>query len=298
MKRCMIMLTSEYPFSVEETFLESEIDFHKDSFDRIIILAIDLQKNAEKTRAVPDNTDCYNVTPIDKKLGRNIDKAVGALRIIAPSKYYKFDKAIIKSDIKKRIFFEYFCQRAEREYKYCADILKKYDFSEYDEIIIYSYWLFVTSLIGIKLKNNLEKSCKKIRLISRAHGYDLCEERNPFNYLPLRKYILENIDRVFVCSDFGVKHLADMFPEYKNKIKNSFLGTFDHGIEEYSKSDCINIVSCSHLAEVKRVDRIVSSLALVKNAKFHWTHIGGGELFDNVKKFAEEKLSNGSFEFK
>lgn len=297
-KNCLILLTSEYPFASEETFLESEINFHGENFEKIIILSIDLEKGAKKTREIPENADCYNVTPVDKKLGRLSDMFVGAVHSVIPSEYYSADREYINGDIKKRVFLEYFCRRAEREFRYCSDILDKYDFSEYDGIVIYSYWMFVPALIGVKIKDKLSTLNKNVRFVSRAHGYDLYRERNPLHYLPLRKYIMSKSDMVFTCSDDGRNYLIETYPEFENRIQTSHLGTFDHGVSgTANKNETVNIVSCSHFAQVKRLDRMVEGLALVKDIDVKWTHIGEGETRQSIETLAKEKLGHVNYHF-
>ncbi len=51
MKKCLIILTSEFPFSAGEPFLESEIKYQKQCFDKVIVLAQDLDKKEKKYRA-------------------------------------------------------------------------------------------------------------------------------------------------------------------------------------------------------------------------------------------------------
>ena len=38
MKRCLIMITSGFPYGISETYIESEVAFLKDHFERVIIL--------------------------------------------------------------------------------------------------------------------------------------------------------------------------------------------------------------------------------------------------------------------
>lgn len=300
MKRCLILLTSEFPYSDGETFLESEIGFHKDNFEKIIILAIDLQKYAKKNRSVPDNADCYNVTQVDKKAGRAKDVLFGVLNCVKPkTELYNYDKDVIGTSLKKRLFFEYFCNRAEREYGYCKEILNKYDFTQYDEVVVYSYWLFVPALIGIKIKNELSSYCKNVKCISRAHGYDLYEYRNKLQYLPLRGYILENTDNVYPCSLDGQRYLGEKYPEFSKKIKASYLGTFDRGISECKKDKAFRIISCSNILDVKRIDRIVDSLAMLKTSDLNikWIHIGDGVLRESIENSVKEKIPFADVKF-
>ena len=125
------------------------------------------------------------------------------------------------------MFFEYFCNRAVRSFGECLKALEKFDMSKYDSIMVYSYWFFVTALVGVMLKEHFSEFCSDVKLYSRAHRYDVYEDMNVLNYLPLRRYLLENCDGVFPCSNSGTEHIARRYPEYADKIKTSYLGTMD-----------------------------------------------------------------------
>ena len=63
MKKCLIMLTADYPFTVGEPFLESEMPYYSGNYDKIIILTLEKAPGAELTRKLPDNAQafkCFN----------------------------------------------------------------------------------------------------------------------------------------------------------------------------------------------------------------------------------------------
>lgn len=299
MKNCLVLLTSEYPFGKGETFLESEMPFHEKRFDKIIIIAVDAAPDSAATRTAPSNADCFNAQDGCSAHVRYIDVIRGATHIFKSSDYVKKEKKYIGGSIAKRVFLEYFLERADREYKKCAEILSGYDFSEYDSVTVYSYWLFVTAMIGSRLKDDIKKFCPRVKFISRAHRYDLYEDRNSLKYLPMREYLLDKTDAVYPCSLDGEKHLRDNFPNYASKINCSFLGTRDCGRAGASLGE-LHIVSCSNVIAVKRLDLIVESLALLKDSgiKLRWTHIGDGKLLPDIKKRAQDKLGFMQTDFK
>ena len=157
----------------------------------------------------------------------------------------------------------------------------------YKNILIYNFWFFDAARTAVLLKNRLTKK-NRVKSYSRAHRYDLYAEENSLNYLPLTEWLIKNTDYIFPCSENGREYLLKDFSKYENKIKLSFLGTVDYGIQKYTK--CIpTFISCSRLVEVKRVDRIIDSLRLLDNAgaKLKWIHFGGGMLLDNLKQKAQ-----------
>lgn len=289
MKNCLILLTNSYPFSSEESFLEPEIPYLSKEFDKVIILATGLGKDALKTRETPPDTDCYNVGKTSKRFGRLLCVSKGAVRSVLPSKTPE-DKNC--NSLKKRIFCEYFYARGEREFSLCKEVLDKYDFSQYDSVTVYSYWFFVSALVGCHICEYIADKCKNLKFVSRGHGYDVYKYANSLNYLPLREFLLERVDSVHPCSLDGEEHISSQFPDFKDKISHRYLGTQDGGISEMNDG-CFHIVSCSRMVGLKRVDRIAKALSLLQNeniCKLKWTHIGDGETMQQVKEICEEKL--------
>lgn len=298
MKRCLILITSSYPYLTQEPFLESEVPYLKNGFDKIITLAIDIGKGAKKMRATPENADCYNAATQNKTVSRSESLALGALNFVKGSEYSDCDPDA--NTFKRKMFLEYFSARAQREFKLCMKILNKYDFSQYDSITIYSYWFFVAALIGVKIREALSGKCKKIKLVSRAHGYDVYESVNALDYLPLRPYLLNKVDFVFPCSIDGENHIKKKYPVFESKIKHSYLGTPDSGINRGSENG-FHVVSCARAVPLKRLDKIAEGLAQLKDAgieNLKWTHIGDGPELEKVKKIADEKLGFMKVDFK
>lgn len=296
MKRCLILVTNLYPYSLGEAFLEPEVPFLARQFDKVITLSIGLEKNAPLTREVPENFDCYNITSLSKKINRAISLFTGAVKLLRPAKDVE-DEA--KKSIKHRAFYEYFTARGEREFALCEKILRKYDFSEYDSITVYSYWFFVAALVASKIYDKLSKECKNVRFVSRAHGHDVYREANFIGYIPKRRFLLDKVDAVYPCSVNGEKYILESYPEYADKVKHRYLGTVENGLSQMNDG-CFHLVSCSRMIALKRLDRIASALVLLdkeKLGKIRWTHIGSGETYDSVKQICDSGLENIKAEF-
>lgn len=290
MRKCLVLLTNSYPYSSEESFLEAEMPYLSKQFEKIIIFAIGLGKGEKQTRTVPENADCFNGATTSKSVSRMLSLAKGTIRAVLPFGAEREPEA--EESFKKRVFYEYFRARGEREYSQCEKFLDKYDFTEYDSVTVYSYWFFVTALIGTKIYDKLVGKCKTINLISRAHGYDVYRYANSMNYLPMRKYLLDRYDKVYPCSLDGEEYILEQFPEHEGKVVHLYLGTEDGGVSEMNDAS-FHIVSCSRMVSLKRVDRIASALALLEkttSVSVKWTHIGDGDTMDKVKAICDEKL--------
>ena len=148
-------------------------------------------------------------------------------------------------------------------------------------IYIYSYWAHRTALTGLLLKNDKYLNVKTC--FTRCHRFDIYEYATDNLYIPFRKYIYENMDKLFVISEDAKLYINSKYSTFTNeKIVISRLGTFDHGFRIPSKRSVLKIVSCSWLRPVKRVNLIFEALKDI-DIQISWTHYGSGEEFDNIK---------------
>ena len=297
MSACLIMLTNTYPFNGGEYFIENEIDIVSRYFDKIMIFALDADKNAPLTRSIPVNVSAV----ITGKYSRKRERAGDLIGAVLNMPFAGKEDG--ETDIRKKLFHEYFRKRSERQFKQVLEKLSVEELKKYDEVIIYSYWLFVSASVGVKLKEHLIKMGVTVKkVVSRAHGYDLYEERNSLKYLPEREYLLNNLDAVFTCSRDGERYLKEKYPNFAEKIYYSPLGTKDHGAVSHNKTDCFTIVTCSSLNPVKRVWRVADALSIYMGEKeIKWIHIGGsGKKLRKLENYTENKLlgKNAAFEFK
>lgn len=163
---------------------------------------------------------------------------------------------------------------------------------------MYSYWL---SRGAYSISNyNINRDYKIKKIISRAHGYDLYEERNPTRYLPFRNFISSNLDEIHFISEHGLDYFKNKYKFSNVNLKEhiSRLGTFNPNElrkKIYDKNK-ICVASCSSIIDVKRLDLIIDILANL-NLNLKWIHIGDGKLYNEMKKKAEEKLKNKEYEF-
>lgn len=157
-----------------------------------------------------------------------------------------------------------------------------------DGVIYYSYWYFWKCYAITGIIDRYPSS----RIITRAHGYDLYDDVRPSGYQPFKEAMDEKLDRVVFISEHGRDYYLDRYGvEDKTKYVLSCLGTKDHGVyDQYTRSDRLNIVSCSHINSVKRVHLIVQALALINDIKVNWMHYGDGDRAGEVKRLAEELL--------
>ena len=163
--------------------------------------------------------------------------------------------------------------------------------------LIYTYWNNYATLGGIIHKIHSQNN---IKIISRIHRYDLyLTSRNNF-YQPFKFFMNMHLDKLFFISQEGKDYFIDKYAKIdSNKYIVSRLGVNDNGFLEFSPEESLKIISCSYLSPVKRINKIIDSIALIDFCKIEWHHIGDGNLFDEIWEYANFKLnSNKNITFK
>lgn len=130
-----------------------------------------------------------------------------------------------------------------------------------------------------------------VKCITRAHRYDIFDDQVVYRSHYFRKLTLSKLESVFVCSKDGSNYIRRYFPQFKDKIKVSYLGStklYDVLSEASSNSNEITFLSCSRCHPVKRVPLIyvfLSHLAYrYPNFEFKWIHVGDGEELKSVEE--------------
>lgn len=285
----MLMLTKFYPFGTGEAFIENEIKVMAEYYERVVIIACEVPSSITESRKLPSNVIAYKIQAEKKE--KNI--VLGIINSHFRGEPFKSEIQKCNSLIKKG-FLAYFEEKSQKIFKQimddgCLELVTQ------EPYVLYSYWLFTTARVGTLIAEKI----KPVRMITRAHRYDLYEEKNKANYLPYREFFLESYNDIFPCSDNGTAHLKTLFPQYSSKIKTAFLGTLNHGEGKGSTDGVFRIVSCSRVEPVKRVDKIVEALSLLenKNMKIEWAHIGDGSGYEELKEKAKKSLSSIKYIF-
>ncbi|APT76106.1 hypothetical protein LN42_06720 [Marinitoga sp. 1137] len=280
-RRKLFLFTNKFPYDKDEEFLETEIPILANYFDIIIVPRYPLGN----IRPIPENVEIDNFF-IDYLSNRKIS-------ILGLTRFHKFIKEFINS--KKIISYK------SLEYFGMEFLLKKWykKYSIDSTVIFYSYWL-ASQAYGLTQLN--KNSNYKHIVISRTHRWDLYEDANIYHYLPLRKEILKDIDKVFCISDDGKNYLTKKYPEYSDKFEVSRLGVLPQtNLNKGSKDDMFRIVTCSDLVPFKRVHLVVEALSILGkkvNKRILWSHIGKGPLKEEIEELANKLLSKTNIEYK
>ena len=274
-KKKMILVTHGFPFNdSERSFLTEEVKLLEKEYD-LTILAVGEQ--GSEMKLVHSLSGRFRVVRFSFRQGRSLVRTVRSLT----------DKDAVKEmcsylpNLKKAKKVLGFVNRSGALEDAMERIVKKYGAD-----IIYTFWCIHETYAAIKLK----KKYPHLRIVSRAHGYDLFKHRALGGIQPMHLCVADKADLLAFVSINGEKYFRREFPG-RAETTVSYLGT--SGCKKLSP-DRVNsfvIASCSNVIPLKRIDRITQALALVKDISIHWIHIGGGEIFEAVKQQAEATLS-------
>lgn len=290
MKKLLIIISSAYPYRKSEDYLSNEMTYIK-GFEKIICFPTTVygKKNIYDINnypSPPSHIKFYNsLLSFKQKLIPNLSYIVthkffyNELFVIIKHPQNLFPK--IKNLLRTTL-------QATHSYLEIKKIIQNLNSKQEYEIYLYSYWMVNTALTSILLEKDSSLNIKTA--FTRCHRFDIYEEANKIQYIPYRKYILSNINKIYAISDDAKIYLEKKYPKLTSqKIQISRLGTFDHGINISPKqTNMIKLVSCSWLRPVKRVHLIFEALDEL-NIPIEWTHFGDGEEMPNLQQRIKNK---------
>lgn len=285
----LVLFTASYPYdvAVEYAFLDSSIQYLSAQFKRVIIVPADARG---ERRPTPDNVEIdLSYSPIHLATPEpppvKVRSAVSAWE--SPVLFQEvFRRPAVLSHIRLLKILSMFVGSALRTRDWVDQFIRTKDL-DVRRTLFYTYWLDVTTL-GLGLA---KKKYPGMKLVSRAHGWDLYEERAYRSYLPCRRMMLKFLDRLFLISDHGKQYISRRYPWIAPICEVHRLGIQDpKRLAEPSTDGVFRIVSCSMMVPVKRLSLLVKGLAFLGNLqahrKFEWHHLG-----DGVRRAAIEDLS-------
>lgn len=285
--KLLLILTASFPFDSGEEFLENELRYAR-GFDRILVCPCGLNENSVQTRTLPKGVESVPL----KRLPASKKEYASVLRMpCVRSELFELLRSGRFSFARMHECL-FFMQNARRIFQ---ALTQEKTVLSADDVTIYSYWFYDAAAAGALLTEFLRSKGKKAKLISRAHGFDIHEERSDFHYLPMRKFLLESASAVYPCSDEGTQILHNCFPQYAEKVHTAHLGTRDEGYRG-GKRDEFHLLSCSYMVPVKRLHLIAKALSKA-DFPIRWTHIGSGPMKAKLKKLAKSLPSCVTVDF-
>lgn len=143
--------------------------------------------------------------------------------------------------------------------------------------VVYTYWWDLWTYGAQLLKGEGVG-----HVVTRAHGYDLYEHRQPSGFLALKRSLGPALDGFLAISRDGVQTALD-YGLPPGRVQLAPLGvTIPDTTAPTSPEGQLHLVSTATLNPVKRIDRMVDALGQLcrhhPGLELHWTHFGDGPL--------------------
>lgn len=301
MKQKLFLFTNSFPYGKgEKTFIYSELQCLKQKFEITIISAATLEeKNKKNLETILEN----DVNVLHYGLGDV--RGIEVLRYVFSFMKRSINWREVISILKSRKFF---LSRLKKSLFFYASAKKFHDwllengvFDENNLNIYYTYWYtHITLALVLEKKEQTD-----MKIVTRAHGYDLYEERNSACWQPYKRIISEDLNGIFLISRHGYDYFYSRFWEKGMKINCSVcrIGTSTQELMvKENIEDIFCIVSCSNIVPVKRLDLLIEGLALLRpsDKKVIWIHYGDGPDRKECEKLARNRIvqKNVVYEFK
>lgn len=283
--RTLILLTNVFPFHDWEPFLETEIAYLT-GFAAIEVFSLSVTDEHARIRRTIENplVDVHRV-----RRRPHWRYALGAPRVVFHQEFWSELGMLRRTGaftFPRLIELTAFLSRAIIEARDVVRTLR--DKGVKGRPILYAYRFYYQPYLAHLVAQSLREGV----IVARAHRADLYEEVSPTGYLPLRKWSLRHVKRLWLVAEHGRRYLAERYPDCADVLEVSYLGSRNEfGIASRSQSRRpLRLVTCSTMVPVKRLDRLVRALGLVDPGSVEWVHYGDGPLRDELVALAAQEL--------
>lgn len=282
----LLLFTQEFPFGTSETFLEPELPHLAAAFERVTLVP---RWCPGQPRSLPTGI-AVDATLADS---HRVHSRAGSLaRSLADARFYgelhRRPATLLQPAAADRLVGH--VASASRVESWLAQRITAASI-HLERTLCYTYWLWVETIA----LGRLRRRHPGMRIVSRAHGYDVYPERHRPPYIPLQAHALSAADVTFAVSSHGCRRLRDMHAHAAGRIEVSRLGVRDPGARSRRSSDgTLRLLTCSRIEEVKRLDRAVAAIASLARRRpelsIDWTHFGDGSLATTIRALAHRTL--------
>lgn len=282
----VVILTNAFPYHPGEQFLEDEIGYWARQSDAITTVLPAVAEGSPRPLPPGVAMDLSMVKPGTARRLPYIARAVFSRLFRNELRYLRqSDKLCRRTVVRAMLHVSKVMQQ--------ADALVSYARRNGVIDVAYSYWNDTQAYAAVLARGRGAVR----RVVTRAHGIDLYQERRFHDYMPLKRQFIGSFDRIFALSTEAQGYLKRTYAAPPEKITIIPLGVpLVPGLSQPSPDGSLHIVSVSFCLPVKRMDRIIEGLRLFASKhetfKVRWTHIGAGPLLDEMREMAQARLGD------
>jgi len=286
MKKRLLLITNGYPFGESERgFLGAEAKLLASCFD-LVIMALDNQDKLLYPTEGITYIEQYRFSSFRQTLAFRALPQVFEWKTFQEA--WRFAKAKKFSDpvskLRRTLYYRFNVWEMEQQ------IARLIETQKID--IVYTYWCTECTVAAAKLK----KRFPHLKVVTRFHGMDLYEDRTPENWQFFRKEIARGADALCFACEYGRTYFQKRWgTEFAEKMHLNYLGSTDRGLQSAPETEILQIISCSNLFPLKRVNLIIDALALLPDSvQVEWNHFGDGILREKLEQLAKDRFQNRS----
>lgn len=286
----LFYFTNTFPLGLSPHWKKLEIDAISNSKKFYHIHVIPFIKEGNSIHEYAPTKDVTIHPPILKKWPKFTIKRT--IECFLTKRFFTILKYLILEGAfsNKQRFIKFLSAINSSEALFNSSVFKEHLSTNNEQKTLYFFW-------GVNAAHAVPFLSKKFRkIIVRYHGYDLFEERNN-GYIPLRKFQLKKVNLALYVSGQGLNYQESRYPTLKFDSDVCHLPVLTSETKSSYLKGTFNLLSCSHMVNIKRLDRLVDALSLIENCVINWTHIGDGELFKTIKEKATNLPSNIQYNF-
>lgn len=253
----VLLLTESFPYhDDEDTFLPQEVGFLTERFN-LVIAPCDVSTGP----AFPMPPGVAVVTELAHRLGVRGLPAGSLLRALGQRRFWR--------EVRRTGAWPWHARAFATVAVWTARALTVADWvgrwfavqpTSQRPVAIYTWWANAAAVGALWADTG-------VPVVTRAHGADLYPEQSRVGFIAYQSTVIENCAAVLPDGQRGVAHLVTAYPEARPRVRVAYLGTPDPGFRtDLSADGRLRIVSCSGVVPVKRVEVILTALALLTSA--------------------------------
>jgi colanic acid/amylovoran biosynthesis glycosyltransferase len=251
----LFLLTSTFPYGQGETFVANELVYLASGFSQVHILTAHPPDST--ARPVPPNVTVDSLNPEapwpDRLSGAWIAEVFKAFW-----RHPHCAKVALKS---------WWISKG-----YALSLIRcmhRYSSEDEPTPVVYAYWMSEVAMAGIHAGSQITA-----RVFSRAHNWDLYEERHPYHYLPFRAFLAKHLHASFPISEDGERQLVARGFQCVTLARLGVQRMLENPPTEVGEE--VVLISISSLTPVKRVDALIEALQDFERGELRWLHFGDG----------------------
>lgn len=260
-KQKLYLLMQAFPIKPRETsFISPELPYLKENFD-VTVVPLEQCSHSLAARAAALAKSLFSPMPY-KQAAQGAKQGKNPIKVFAFSLFVLWRAKTYAAYLEKNVFTA-------------------------KNAIVYGYWYNEIVLSGLLNK----KRHPDYKYITRCHGYDVYDFRVPGGLQPYKEFMDGRLDKIVFACEHAKRYYLDRYNKADaDKYPVFHLGVPQKPQKQLKCTDTLNIISCSAVIPLKRVNLIVEALALTEDIKISWHHFGSGTEAETIAKLAKDKL--------